>query len=127
MNSINNSTKVEMVVIGSPSANMNTHWITLKNLAANTHYYANNDYGTAVRNTPEIRERIVAFWTAKLEEEISYDLSRSKYYTQAMKDKCVAWTERMLSLIQRQVAEGQDWILIRVAPEEQATVRAALA
>ena len=131
---INNNTKVELVTVGSlfqdigwenPVVANDVEWITLQNIGANTHYYAWNDYSTAVRNTPEIRERVVSFWTARLQQEIDCPVEGN--YTQKDKDRCVAWTERMLGWINRQIAEGQSWLLIRVAPEEEAAVRATLA
>lgn len=133
MNNINNSTKVEMVVVGSlfqeigwenPANANKVEWITLRNIAANTHYYAHNDYSTAVRNTTEIRERIISFWRNVVQEEI--DCPVSDHYTQKNKERCIAWTQLMLQQIERQIAEEQSWILVRVAPESEAAVRATL-
>lgn len=129
----NNNTKVEMVVVGSlfqeigwenPANANKVEWITLENIAASTHYYAHNDYSTAVRNTPEIRERLISFWSSVIQEEI--DCPLSPWYTARMKDKQIAWTKRMLEQIERQVAEEHSWILVRVAPEEEAAIRATL-
>lgn len=133
MNS-SNSTQVELVTIGSlfqdlgwenPAVANDVEWIELDAVGQATHYYAWNDYDTAVRNTPEIRERVVGFWAARLQWEIDFPINSN--YTQEDKDRCVAWTERMLAQIKRQIAEGQNWILIRVAPEDEAAVRTTLA
>lgn len=129
-----NSNKVELVTVGSlfqdigwenPAVANDVEWIELDAIGQTTHYYAWNDYDTAVRNTPEIRERVVDFWTDRLKWEVNFPINNN--YTQKDKDRCVEWTERMLSWINRQIAEGQSWLLIRVAPEDEAAIRAALA
>lgn len=134
MNNSISSKKVEMVVVGSlfqdigwenPADVNKTEWIALENIGKVTHNHAWNDYDTAVRNTPEIVERVLSFWTTRLQQEVA--CPTNDYYTQEKKERCIAWTRLTIEQIKRQAAEEHNWILICVAFEDEAAIRATLA